>query len=154
MMKYTKNYYKVGDDGFLYRVTGGKERRVTSQAELDAWAKRHNNNGRFKMPLLRALRKDERQCEICGRIYRYKSNAQKFCSDCREAGYAETRRQYYLKIRRTHRDMISQSVKELTAATNNASQYSMTSRLGTKSDLGTFDEYMLDKKYDPRRWME
>ena len=154
MMKYTKNYYKVGDDGFLYRVTGGKERRVTSQAELDAWAKRHNSNGRFKMPLLRALRKDERQCEVCGRIYRYKSNAQKFCPDCREAGYRATRKARYEAHKRALRAQASEASKELARKTNNNGQYGMVTRIGNRSDLGTFDDYDLDKRFDPSQWDE
>lgn len=153
-MNYTKNYYKTGDDGFLYHVAGGKERRVTSKKEVDDYMKRHAPNGRTRYPLLRELRKDEGHCAHCGRIFRRKSNSQKYCPICREAAYAETRRQYYLNIRASHRQKLTESVKELTEVTNNSQQYSMTSRLGTASDLGTFDEHMLDKKYDPSQWDE
>lgn len=153
-MNYTKNYYKTGDDGFLYHVAGGKERRVTSKKEVDEYIKRHAPNGRTRYPLLRELRKDEGHCAHCGRIFRRKSNSQKYCPVCRESAYAETRRKYYLNIRAKHRQKLTESVKELTEVTNNSQQYSMTSRLGTASDLGTFDEHMLDKKYDPSQWDE
>ena len=153
-MNYTKNYYKTGDDGFLYHVAGGKERRVTSKKEVDDYMKRHAPNGRTRYPLLRELRKDEGHCAHCGRIFRRKSNSQKYCPICRESAYAETRRKYYLNIRAKHRQILTESVKELTEVTNNSQQYSMTSRLGSASDLGTFDEHMLDKKYDPSQWDE
>lgn len=149
-MNYTKNYYKTGDDGFLYHVVGGKERRVTSQAEVDAWAVRHNPNGRFKMPLLRKLRKDERQCEVCGRIYRYKSNSQKFCPECREEGYRITRRAY--NARRKAAQKLRQEELILKAHEELGSNNYQTA--GFNNELGTVTDFELDRKYDPSQWDE
>ena len=153
-MNYTKNYYKTGADGFLYHVAGGKERRVTSKKEVDEYMKRHAPNGRSRFPLLRELRKDEGHCAHCGRIFRRKSNSQKYCPICRAEAYAETRRQYYERQKRIIRNRMREANHELAKKTNDNGQYGLVSRYGNRSDLGTFDDYELDKKYDPRQWDE